>query len=112
MTPSGIDPATFRFVAQCLNHCAAACHKTGLHTLNSSRIISKVVIVFVIKTVNTNDGFIMTKVLFILLLLRPYTNQHCTPFAISAPFFPQGQRQSFAFRNTGEVIRGSFTTFP
>jgi hypothetical protein len=25
MKPSEIDPATFRFVAQCLNHCATAC---------------------------------------------------------------------------------------
>jgi hypothetical protein len=25
MTPSGIDPANFQFVAQCLNHCATAC---------------------------------------------------------------------------------------
>jgi hypothetical protein len=24
MTPSGIDPATYRFVAQCLIHCATA----------------------------------------------------------------------------------------
>jgi hypothetical protein len=24
MTPSEIDPATFRFVAQCLNHCATS----------------------------------------------------------------------------------------
>jgi hypothetical protein len=25
MTSSGIDPATFWFVVQCLNHCATAC---------------------------------------------------------------------------------------
>jgi hypothetical protein len=25
VTPSGINPATFLFVAQCLNHCATAC---------------------------------------------------------------------------------------
>jgi hypothetical protein len=25
MTQSGIDPATFRFIAQCLSHCATAC---------------------------------------------------------------------------------------
>jgi DNA-binding ferritin-like protein len=27
MTPEGIDPATFRFIAQCLNHWATACPK-------------------------------------------------------------------------------------
>jgi hypothetical protein len=27
MTLSGIDPATFYFVSQCLNHCATACHR-------------------------------------------------------------------------------------
>jgi hypothetical protein len=27
MTPPGIDPVTFRFVAQYLNHCATACLK-------------------------------------------------------------------------------------
>jgi hypothetical protein len=29
MTPSGIDQATFRFVAQCLNHCTTASPNKG-----------------------------------------------------------------------------------
>jgi hypothetical protein len=31
MTPSGIEPATFRFVAQYLNHCAAAVLTVKMH---------------------------------------------------------------------------------
>jgi len=29
MTPAGIEPATFRFVAQHLNHCATAVHRNS-----------------------------------------------------------------------------------
>jgi hypothetical protein len=32
MTQSGIDPATFRFVKQCLNHCATAWEISGQQT--------------------------------------------------------------------------------
>jgi hypothetical protein len=32
MTPSGIDPANFRFVAQSLNHCTTACPRTRQRT--------------------------------------------------------------------------------
>jgi hypothetical protein len=31
MTPSGIDPATFWFVAQCLNHCTTTSKNTITH---------------------------------------------------------------------------------
>jgi len=32
------------------------------------------------------------KVFFILLLIPPCLDQHCTHFATSTTFFPQGQR--------------------
>jgi hypothetical protein len=36
MTPSGIEPATFQFVTQHLNHCATAVtHLIALHHLNT-----------------------------------------------------------------------------
>jgi len=31
LTPAGIEPATFRFVAQHLNHCATAVPKSEVH---------------------------------------------------------------------------------
>jgi hypothetical protein len=52
------------------------------------------------------------RVFFNLLLLPLCLDQRCTPFAISTPFIPQGQRQSFLFRKTVEIIRGSFKIFP
>jgi hypothetical protein len=41
MTPSGIDPATFRFIAQCFNHCATACPHciARLHTNYASFLL-------------------------------------------------------------------------
>jgi hypothetical protein len=36
MTPSGIEPATFRFVAQYLNHCATAVPNSSISSSSSS----------------------------------------------------------------------------
>jgi len=35
MTPSGIEPAIFRFVAQHLNHCATAVPNSSVHSINT-----------------------------------------------------------------------------
>ena len=40
MTPSGTEPATFRFVAQHLNHCATAVPKKTLNSLLKQDTIS------------------------------------------------------------------------
>ena len=55
MTPSGIKPATFRFVAQHRNHCATMYVVQNQHMFSSSQLdvstISKTFIVFVPKAV-------------------------------------------------------------
>ena len=39
MTPSGIEPATFRFVAQHLNHCATAVTNLRCRILNLAVVL-------------------------------------------------------------------------
>jgi len=41
MTPAGIEPATFRFVAQHLNHCATAMKTKLNHYLSSVYFVSQ-----------------------------------------------------------------------
>jgi hypothetical protein len=69
LTPSGIDLATFRFVAQCLNHCATARppdvgkreQKSTLYQLNG------------ILTV-TNENTVKILVFYCFSVLRVLTN--------------------------------------
>jgi len=47
MTPSGIEPLTFRFVAQHFNHCATAVPKVGVmlnQTVHEKQILSHITV--------------------------------------------------------------------
>ena len=55
MTPSGIEPATFRFVAQRLNHCATAVPTTTTYTTNTTTTITTTTIT----NTNTNNLIII-----------------------------------------------------
>ena len=48
LTPPGIEPATFRFVAQHLNHCATAVPGVGQY-------ISEISLLYSIPTMPSND---------------------------------------------------------
>jgi len=46
LTPAGIEPATFRFVVQHLNHCATAALLGAHHILHVSRVRVKLAYIF------------------------------------------------------------------
>ena len=46
MTPAGIEPATFRFVAQYLNHCATAVPDSEVVKLNFTMIVNHFIFVY------------------------------------------------------------------
>ena len=48
MTPAGIEPATFLFVAQHLNHCATAVLASLLYVLEETDVIEFAQILFVL----------------------------------------------------------------
>jgi hypothetical protein len=53
MTPSGIEPATFRFVTQYLNHCATAVTQLSMHNINVKKWVSDRVKPLVTNTLKT-----------------------------------------------------------
>jgi len=55
MTPYGIEPATFRFVAQQLNHCAAAVPITDIYDLLTWDIIMTLKERNILKTVKRKE---------------------------------------------------------
>ena len=78
MTPSGIEPATFRFVAQHLNHCAIAvdyirsCKQSSAPD-DGRKHRPKHVELIVYKQINQKVAFVGRK-LRIILTMHGYTN--------------------------------------
>jgi hypothetical protein len=62
MTPSGIEPATFRFVAQYLNHCATVVPMSTMETCEKRKHLLTLALV---KPRWTNEALLKTPELFI-----------------------------------------------
>jgi len=60
MTPVGIEPAIFRFVAQHLNHCATAC-PNHITTLKIQNVKESTILLFKLNNFNPRVIFVPKK---------------------------------------------------
>jgi hypothetical protein len=67
MTPSGIEPATFRLIAQHFNHCATVV--PGLNITNGNYEDSTVTQIRLQQNINSNNNYFTVIIIIIIIII-------------------------------------------